>query len=126
VEFTSPALDFGGGSTLTFRVWADDVARVFLDSTELTSGFNPLQDTRCAHGPIGCETSESGSFSQFGTGDNHHIRVLVLQRVDTTPFGALVEGDLSAVPEPATILLLGSALAAAGVVSRKRFRKTDS
>ena len=134
VKFTSPVIHFGAGSVLSFQVWADDTAEVFLDgSTSLSllnagSAPNTTLDGACAAGTLGCEASEFGQFSTGALTGDHTISVQVSQLLAATPFGTLVEGDLSpsAVPEPATILLLGSALATAGVVSRRRFRKTGS
>jgi hypothetical protein len=40
-------------------------------------------------------------------------------------FGLMAQGELTPVPEPATLLLVGSTLAAAGLISRRRFRKTQ-
>jgi hypothetical protein len=125
IRFTSPTLHFGGGSVLTFRVWADDTAIVLIDGVA-QNAFNTTLDSACAAGAIGCESGEFGLFSTGLLTGDHTIGVRVLQLLDNTPYGTLVEGDLSAVPEPTTILLLGSALAAAGVVSRRRFRKSES
>lgn len=121
-------IDFGSGKTLTFKVWADDSAQVFLDSTALSGPPITTAGTNCASAVISCTDALFGQFSTGTLTDSHvlHVRVLQLQDFGGSPFGALVEGDLSAVPEPATILLLGSALAAAGVVSRRRSGKSAS
>ena len=125
----SKIIDFGAGSTLTLKVWADDTA-----SVTLTGGINFLNpgsapnlvlDAACAAGVLGCEANEFGSFSTGTLSGLQTLTVTVHQLVNNTPFGTLVEGDLTAVPEPATILLLGSALAAAGVASR-RLRKAEA
>jgi hypothetical protein len=130
----SKDIDFGAGSTLTFKVWADDTASVSLSGgglNFLNPGLapNPVQDAICADGVIGCEADEFGSFSTGTLAGLHTLTVSVIQRVNVTPFGMLLEGDLNngleAVPEPATILLLGSALAAAGAASR-RLRKAEA
>jgi hypothetical protein len=126
----SKVVDFGaGGSLLTLNVWADDTAGVFIDGLPLLTvggglAPNPLLDDICAAGKLGCEQDEFGSFSEFRSGVHTlSIQVSQLFQGEATPFGALAEGDLAAVPEPATILLLGSALAAAGVASRRRLAK---
>ena len=123
----SKVIDFGAGSLLTLKVWADDTAGVFIDGVALTllnAGLapNPVTDSACADGVLGCEPDEFGQFSEFRSGV-HTLEIQVSQLHNETPFGALGEGDLAAVPEPATILLLGSALAAAGVASRRRLAK---
>ena len=61
----------------------------------------------------------------LGTGD-HNIDFAVYQRVvladgTGTPFGLLFAGELTPVPEPASILLLGSALTAVGMASKRRW-----
>lgn len=125
----SKVIDFGAGSLLTLQVWADDTAGVFLGGLPLLpvgGGLapNPMLDAACAAGKLGCETDEFGSFSEFRSGVHTlSIQVSQLFLAEPTPFGALAEGDLAAIPEPATILLLGSALAAAGVASRRRLAK---
>jgi len=133
VQQFSKTIDFGvGGSLLTLKVWADDTAAVLIDGVALSllnggSAPNLVADTACAAGTLGCEDTEFGQFSASLTGSHElQVRVLQLDGFSGTPFGTLVEGDLAAVPEPATILLLGSALATAGVVSRRRFRKSAS
>lgn len=127
----STVIDFGTGSTLALKVWADDTAAVALSGGGLNfnnpgSAPNPVLDAACAAGVLGCEANEFGSFSTGVLAGIHTLTVTVDQLVSGTPYGTLVEGDLlAAVPEPATILLLGSALAAAGAASR-RFRKGEA
>jgi hypothetical protein len=119
--------------TVSLAVWADDTSGVTQDGGPLHNLFapNPGPFPTCASSPIGCTPGTekvfnfavSGGlahtldfdFTQFGFGTDH------------SPFGFLAAGEFtpSAVPEPATILLLGSALTAAGVFSRKRFRKSE-
>ncbi len=115
---------------MTFKVWADDTASVSITGGSLNNlngalAPNISQDLACANGAIGCEADEFGLFSTGTLTGLHTLSVTVHQLVESSPFGTLVEGDLAAVPEPATILLLGSALAAAGVASR-RFRKAEA
>lgn len=129
VQF-SKAVDFGVGALLTLQVWADDTAQVLIDGVALAllnpgSAPNNTLDNACAAGVLGCEDLEFGQFSHFASGV-HDLQIVVTQLVDITPFGTLAEGDLAPVPEPATILLLGSALAAAGVASRRRLKKGGS
>jgi len=134
----SKVIDFGAGSLLTLNVWADDTAGVFLTALGLPLGLpllpdegfapNPILDDVCAAGKLGCEQGEFGSFSESRSGvQTLSIQVTQLFLEGSSPFGALAQGDLTgdlaAIPEPATILLLGSALAAAGVASRRRLAK---
>jgi hypothetical protein len=126
----STVIDFGtAGSSLVIKIWADDTASVALSGGGLNfdnPGLAPnlVTDAACAAGVLGCEANEFGQFSTGILTGLHTLTVTVHQLVDGTPYGMLAEGELTAVPEPATILLLGSALAAAGVASR-RFRKSE-
>jgi hypothetical protein len=117
---------------LTFSVWADDTAQVILDGVSLMLP-NAVQDGACAAGAIGCQPGEQGTFANLALlAGEHNIDLLVHQRVllevdqTGTPFGVMMAGDLTPVPEPATILLLGSALTAAGMASRRRWQKKKS
>ena len=121
-------------STLTLSVWADDTAHISLDHAHLYNG-NAVQDGACAAGPLGCQPGEQFSIAPvLLAAGNHELDFEVFQRVifdngDGTPFGLMFAGDLTPVPEPGTILLLGSALTAAGMASRRRLLKkkgTDS
>lgn len=114
-----------GPARLSLNIWADDTARILVDGVERIAG-NGIQDTTCAAGAIGCEPAENGVISGLllGTG-SHDIDFAVYQRVLNgtigTPFGLLFAGDLTPVPEPASILLLGSALTAVGMASKRRW-----
>jgi hypothetical protein len=113
---------------LTFSVWADDTAQVLLDGVSLILP-NAVQDAACAAGVMGCQPGEDATFVNLALAAGvHNIDLLVHQRVlleneTGTPFGVLMAGELTPVPEPATILLLGSALTAAGMASRRRWQK---
>lgn len=115
-------------SFLSFSVWADDTAEILLDHTSIFAG-NGVQDGACANGPIGCQAGEAASFVNLALASGaHEIDFLVFQRVlldngAGTPFGLLFAGELTPVPEPGSILLLGSALTAAGMASRRRWSK---
>jgi hypothetical protein len=120
-----------GPGTLALSVWADDTARVSVTGFGVLSpaaGTAPnfSQDV-CAHGKLGCEANEQGEFSVLLGSGPHTLNIEVFQ-VGGISFGALWSGtftpsELTPVPEPASILLLGSALAAAGVASRRRWLK---
>jgi len=94
-------------SMLTFTVWADDTAQVFLNGTALnvpnfTQGI-------CAVGPLGCEPEEGGAFSMEVAAGSHLIEIDVYQ-VGAVTTGAMYEGSVSAIPLPAS-----GALALAGI-----------
>jgi len=123
--FTEILNVLSGSSILNLSVWADDTARVLVDGVELipAGGTAPnfIVDDHCAAGPLGCEAGEQGEFvSQVLAAGLHSLTIEVFQ-VAGQQFGLLYEGDLTPTPEPASILLLGSALAAVGMASRRRW-----
>ena len=120
---------------LTLHVWADDTAAVRLNNgIGVIPGSTPNPAATygaCASSGITC--SGPGTPLSLVLPANASAYLLsfdLFQRGgDGTPFGLLFDGVLdltpTVTPEPATILLLGSALTAAGVVSRRRWRKTQ-
>jgi hypothetical protein len=112
-------------SVLTLSVWADDTSAVLLDGG-LLLGAAPGPYPQCAQVPIGCTPGTEGVFNLIVEAGNHTLAFDFSQLGGSgTPYGLLFAGELTATPEPATILLVGSALAAAGVATRKRFRKGE-
>lgn len=120
-----------GSSVLTLSVWADDTARVLVDGVELTpaggTAPNFNTDDHCAEGPLGCQTGEQGEFTSQVLAAGFHTLSIEVFQVDGYQFGVRYEGnltqegDLTQTPEPASILLFGSAMAAAGMASRRRW-----
>lgn len=112
---------------LNLSIWADDTARVSLDGVALINPtLDPAGYPACSSIAIGCSAGTEGTLAGIllAAGASHTLTFDVFQMGNTgTPFGLSFEGDLAAVPEPATILLLGSALAAAGMASRRRLQK---
>lgn len=123
-----------GPGTLTLSVWADDTARVSVTGTGggvLTpaAGTAPnFPQDICADGKLGCEPGEQGDFTVLLGPGAHTLNIEVFQ-VGGDAFGTMWSGtftasdELAPVPEPASILLLGSALAAVGAASRRRWLK---
>jgi len=114
-------------SKLVLNVWADDTAGVKINGNPyaLSPNAGPSYP-HCADGAgsVGCDVGEQGVLNVILNAGANTIFFDVFQRGgNNTPFGLLYAGELTPVPEPATILLLGSALTAAGVFSR-RIRKT--
>jgi hypothetical protein len=127
-EFFTIPIPAGFGS-LSLIVWADDTAGVSLNggATYLTPGGgalapNPTQGGICAATALSCFPGGGALFNISLTGAAQTLEFDVFQR-GGGPFGLLYAGTLTPVPEPATMLLLGSALAGVGVVARRRWAK---
>lgn len=120
-----------GSTSLSLLVFADDTAGVRVDGSLIytlstTLGAlapNSNQGTTCASGPLSCTAGNGAAFSLiFDPTIAHTVTFDFFQR-DGGPAGVQWTGDLQPIPEPATILLVGSALAAVGMASRRRLQK---
>lgn len=114
------------GGTLTFNIWADDTAGVFLNNVSM---FAPnFTQNICAQGTIGCQPDESGFFSWTLPSGTHEVKFELYQvgsgtTTTANPFGALYAGTFnpaSHAPEPSSLILLGSGLAG---LMRRFYRK---
>lgn len=113
-------------AVLSFTVWADDTAGVLLDGGSLIAPRTEADlGSACVNQPVGCTPGNGAQFLNILlAAGNHSLTFNTFQLGgDNTPFGLLMAGELTPTPEPATILLLGSALTAAGVFSRRRLQK---
>jgi len=120
-----------GYASLTLSVWADDTGGVRLDdgaayiaSTNGKTAPNPIQATNCSSAAgLTCLVNGQADYFILLGGAAHTIQFDIFQRGAGT-FGFMYAGEL-AVPEPATLLLVGSTLAAVGFVSRRRLQKAQ-
>ena len=118
-----------GFAVLNLLVWADDTAGIRLDNSLIYQGSitpgasapNGTQGANCAAGGLTCTPGGGAAFAIALGGVAHTLQFDVFQRGGDA-FGLLYQGDL-VVPEPATMLLVGSVLAGVGIISRRRLQK---
>jgi hypothetical protein len=104
-----------GFASLSLSLWADDSVGVRLDN----GGAYLL-----APAPGGNMFGGTGTLLVIpGLGGTAHTIEFDTFQLGGDVFGLMVQGDLTPVPEPATLLLVGSTLAAVGVVSRRRLHR---
>jgi hypothetical protein len=120
------SFSLGIASYLDLSAWADDTTSLVVDGVSYYAQ-NPGPYPECATTAIGCKPGTEGVISALLLDiGSHYVDFDFLQAGgNNTPYGMMFAGELTPIPEPATILLLGSALAAAGVVSRRRFKKSE-
>jgi hypothetical protein len=115
-----------GTWTGTLLVHADDSTSVYIDGVlrmaEATATNNNY--TVCSDFAIGCLAVNQGSFSVTLGGGTHTFDFLTAQRANDV-FGLNYAANLTQVPEPGTILLLGSGLIGLGAALRRRSGRRD-
>jgi len=104
-------------ASLTLTIWGDDTVGVRLNNDP-----NPANYVLAPSAAGGMFSPGTPLFIPLDPNMVYTIQFDTFQLGGFT-YGLMVQGDAAVVPEPATLLLVGSALAAAGVVSRKRLHK---
>jgi hypothetical protein len=109
---------------LNLSVWSDDTADVLLDGGSLMAAV--FTQSTCSGQPIGCRPEDAGVISK-AIGAGPHVLTFRSYQVgtggDTTsnPFGLMFSGTAPAVPEPATLGMMGAGLIGLAVFGRRRF-----
>ena len=117
-----------GFQSLSLLLWADDTLGVRLDGgTLLAPSSTP--GALCASGGVTCTGAGTPLLIPLG-GLAHTLFLDAFQLAGDT-HGLMYQGDLQAqalqpTPEPASLLLVGSALAAVGFISRRRLQKKET
>jgi hypothetical protein len=113
-------------------VWADDTARVWLDTGTVTSGTgvggdmlveaNPNQGSNCANAPVGCLPGMDAVLPLDLATGTYTLVFDAYQFVGGSPFGIMYDATLTstATPEPASYMLMGLGLAGLGTLIRRR------
>jgi PEP-CTERM motif len=110
-----------GAMTGSITVLADDSTSVLLDGVLLFPEAPPNTYSQCSDVPIGCVTTTSQVIAlNVLSAGVHTLRFDVAQRAEVA-FGLNYAGSISDVPEPTSMLLLGTGLLGLTARVRRRF-----
>lgn len=113
-----------GFTSLSLLLWADDALGVRLDGVSVLAPNSTL-GVNCTTGS-GATCTGAGTSLIIPLGGLAHTLAFDAFQLALDTHGLMYVGDLQPVPEPASLLLVGSALAAVGFVSRRRMQKKQT
>lgn len=118
-------------AAINVTVFADDTADIYLFDLSNPGGLllfaaNPIQDSHCAAGPIGCQVGEgwTSGYLPVNAMGPAYLEIRAYQR-GGGPFGVLYGGQAYLVPEPGTLLLFGAGLLSLGLLQRFRSARSQ-
>lgn len=101
-----------------FTVMADDTVDVFLDGVKIVSdSLNSPNDLKCESNVPDCTTPDTVSFSFLGHGLD--FLTFEVEQTGLASTGVDFAATASEVPEPASLILVGSSLLGAGIFFRR-------